>query len=161
MRIAAVLLGALLFFGACAEDDPSVVPDALSEETDAPDAMTDEATVKTADSDLGTILTDSEGRTLYVFKMDEPGVSNCEDNCAVTWPPLAAEGESTAGGDAEESELDTIERGDETEQVTYNDQPLYHFSGDQAAGDTNGQGVGGNWYVVGPDGEPIEEAADN
>ena len=156
MRIAAVLLGAVLLFGACAEDDPSVAPDATSEATDAPDAMSDEATVKTADSDHGTILVDSEGRTLYVFKMDEAGVSNCEDNCAVTWPPLAAEGEPTAGGEAEESELDTIERGDETEQVTYNDSPLYHFSGDEETGDTNGQGVGGNWYVVGPDGEPIE-----
>jgi predicted lipoprotein with Yx(FWY)xxD motif len=156
MRIAAVLLGGVLLFGACAEDDPSVAPDATTEATDEPEAMSDEASVKTADSDHGTILVDSEGRTLYVFKNDEPGVSNCEDNCAVTWPPLAVEGEATAGGEAEESELDTIERADETEQVTYNDRPLYHFSGDEAAGDTNGQGVGGNWYVVGPDGEPIE-----
>ena len=157
MRIAAVLLGGVLFFGACAEDDPSVAPDATSEVTDAPDAMSeDAATVQTADSELGTILVDSEGRTLYVFANDEPGVSNCEDNCATTWPPLAAEGEATAGGEAEGSELDTIERADETEQVTYNDQPLYHYSGDQEAGDTNGQGLGGNWFVVGPDGERIE-----
>ena len=156
--IAAILLGVVLAFGACAEDDPSVAPDAQSEETDAPEAQ---ATVNTADSDFGTILVDGEGRTLYVFKNDEPGVSNCEDNCATTWPPLAADGEPTAGGEAEESELDSIERADETEQVTYNDKPLYHFSNDEAAGDTNGQGIGGNWYVVGPDGEPIEEAADN
>jgi predicted lipoprotein with Yx(FWY)xxD motif len=157
MRIAAVLLGAVLLFGACAEDDPAVAPETTSEATDEADAS-EEATVQTAESDLGTILVDAEGRTLYVFANDEPGVSNCEDNCATTWPPLAADGDPTAGGEAEESELDTIERGDETEQVTYNDQPLYHFSGDEAAGDTNGQGVGGNWWVVGPDGEPIEEA---
>ena len=33
---------------------------------------------------------------------------------------------------------------------------LYYFSGDAAAGDTNGQGVGGIWYVVGPDGSAID-----
>ena len=35
-----------------------------------------------------------------------------------------------------------MERTDGTTQVTYNDWPLYLFSGDAAAGDTNGQGVG-------------------
>jgi Secreted repeat of unknown function len=30
--------------------------------------------------------------------------------------------------------------------------PLYHFSGDQQPGDTNGQGVGGLWFAVTPDG---------
>jgi predicted lipoprotein with Yx(FWY)xxD motif len=39
--------------------------------------------------------------------------------------------------------------------VTYNDLPLYYFSGDEAAGDTNGQGLMDVWYVVSSDGEPI------
>jgi hypothetical protein len=33
---------------------------------------------------------------------------------------------------------------------------LYRFSGDAAAGDTNGQGQGGVWFVVAPDGTLIE-----
>ena len=28
--------------------------------------------------------------------------------------------------------------------------PLYRFAGDAAPGDTNGQGSGGVWFVVGP-----------
>ena len=41
-------------------------------------------------------------------------------------------------------------------QVTVNDQPLYYFAGDKAAGDTNGQGVGGKWFVVGADGKMMQ-----
>ena len=37
-------------------------------------------------------------------------------------------------------------------QVTYDGRPLYYFAGDQAAGDTNGQDVGGVWFVASTDG---------
>ena len=37
------------------------------------------------------------------------------------------------------------------------DWPLYYFAGDAAPGDMNGQGVGGNWWVVAPDGTLISE----
>ena len=36
------------------------------------------------------------------------------------------------------------------------DWPLYYFAGDTAPGETNGQGVGGVWWVVAPDGTLIE-----
>ncbi len=156
MSVVAVLLGALVLFGACSDENPTI-PESEATATSAPEGGA--VAVKTADSDLGKILVDGEGRTLYVFDNDEAGVSNCNDNCAVTWPALAAEGEPTAGGDAKESELDTIERADETEQVTYNDRPLYHYSGDTAAGDTKGQGIGDRWHVVGTDGEPIKDSS--
>jgi predicted lipoprotein with Yx(FWY)xxD motif len=35
----------------------------------------------------------------------------------------------------------TITRADGTVQVTFNHMPLYYFSGDSVAGDTNGQGT--------------------
>ena len=41
-------------------------------------------------------------------------------------------------------------------QVTYDDQPLYYFSGDSAPGDTKGQNLGKVWFVVAPDGDAIE-----
>jgi predicted lipoprotein with Yx(FWY)xxD motif len=41
-------------------------------------------------------------------------------------------------------------------QVTYAGQPLYFFAGDEQPGDTNGQAVGDVWFVVTPDGTPIE-----
>ncbi|MBA2624935.1 MAG: hypothetical protein H0U89_04955, partial [Acidimicrobiia bacterium] len=40
-------------------------------------------------------------------------------------------------------------------QVTYGDKPLYHYAGDGAPGDVNGQGVGGVWWAVTPDGEKL------
>jgi len=38
--------------------------------------------------------------------------------------------------------------------VTHSGQPLYYFSGDQAAGDAKGDGVGGVWSIA-----PVGEAS--
>lgn len=111
------------------------------------------ATVEVANSDLGDILVDGEGMTLYVFENDTDENSTCYDDCEANWPPLT--GEPTAGEGADESLLGTSEREDGTTQVTYAGQPVYYFAGDQSAGDTNGQGVGDLWWVVGADGEAI------
>jgi hypothetical protein len=54
------------------------------------------------------------------------------------------------------SKVGTITRSDGTTQVTYNGHPLYYFSGDKAPGDTNGQGVGGNWFTISPSGDLIQ-----
>jgi predicted lipoprotein with Yx(FWY)xxD motif len=42
-------------------------------------------------------------------------------------------------------------------QVTYNGWPLYYFSGDSAAGSTNGQGHDNEWFLVAPSGKAIRE----
>ena len=34
-------------------------------------------------------------------------------------------------------------------QVSYNGDPLYYYAGDTAAGQTNGDGVGGVWHLAG------------
>ncbi|MBV9547793.1 MAG: hypothetical protein JOY61_25745 [Chloroflexi bacterium] len=39
-------------------------------------------------------------------------------------------------------------RPDGTQQLTFKNQPLYHYVGDSQPGDTNGQGSGGVWFVV-------------
>jgi predicted lipoprotein with Yx(FWY)xxD motif len=115
-----------------------------------------ETTVAAAESDLGTILVDGEGLTLYMFNPDAQGAPTCVDNCAQAWPALA--GPATAGDGVDESLLGTATRPDDnSEQVTYNGWPLYYFAEDAAPGDTNGQGVGDNWYVVdATTGEPIQ-----
>jgi predicted lipoprotein with Yx(FWY)xxD motif len=46
-------------------------------------------------------------------------------------------------------------RPDGTKQMTVNCWPIYTFSGDKAPGDTNGQGVGGTWYAVSPEGKLV------
>jgi predicted lipoprotein with Yx(FWY)xxD motif len=109
--------------------------------------------VHTADSDLGTILVDAEGFTLYVFTNDTGGESACYEGCADTWPPVP--GDTAIGSDLDASLFGTTARTDGTEQLTVNGQPLYRYTPDAAPGDTNGQGVGGVWFVVGADGNMI------
>ena len=115
----------------------------------------EEYTVEAASSDLGEIVTDGSGRTLYVFMADTGTESTCYDDCAATWPALTVDGEPSAEG-IDESLLGTSERNDGSTQVTLNGHPLYHFASDTSPGDTNGQGVGGVWFVVSPAGEPIQ-----
>jgi predicted lipoprotein with Yx(FWY)xxD motif len=105
------------------------------------------------DATHGAILTDAEGKTLYLFTPDTtPGESACYEQCAENWPPLTpADSMSLPAGVP--GELGTIDRTDGSKQVTYNDIPLYYYVADQAAGDVNGQGVGGIWFVVPPGAE--------
>ena len=98
---------------------------------------------------LGPFLVDDKGMTLYFFKNDTPGISNCNDDCAKTWPPVM-EDESPIGGTAVPGGFGLTTRNDGTQQATYNNLPLYHFSGDKKPGDTNGQGVDSEWTVVKP-----------
>jgi predicted lipoprotein with Yx(FWY)xxD motif len=117
------------------------------------------ATVGTANAgSLGTVLVDSQGRTLYLFQKDTGTKSMCSGACASAWPPLRASGKPTAGSGANASMLGTTPRSDGKPQVTYNGHPVYLFSGDQNPGDTTGEGTnafGGLWYAVSPAGNQI------
>ncbi len=116
------------------------------------------ATVGVANVGLGKVLVNSHGRTLYLFKKDTSTTSTCLGACAVNWPPLRASGKPTLGSGANASLVSTATRSDGKTQVIYNGHPLYLFSGDQKAGDTNGQGVnafGGLWYAVSPAGNQV------
>lgn len=101
-------------------------------------------------STYGQILTEADGRTLYIYTPDDGQSSpQCTGSCAAVWPPLTTQGQPRAEGQAQQSLLGT-----EAGQVTYNGHPLYAYSGDSAPGQTNGQGSGGIWYVINTDGSP-------
>jgi predicted lipoprotein with Yx(FWY)xxD motif len=141
-----------------AEETVAPTPSLAASESAAPSESAEasgEAAVVTADSDFGAILTDAAGMTIYFFANDTEGTSNCEGDCLANWPPVEAE-DSPAAGDGVTAELGTIERSDGTRQLTVNGFPAYYFAADAAAGDVNGQGVGGVWWVFGADGEHIE-----
>jgi predicted lipoprotein with Yx(FWY)xxD motif len=140
--------------GAPPEAGPS--PEVPSPEATTPAPAEAGAMVEVAESDLGSILVEAERQTLYVFLNDSGGESSCYEDCADNWPALETDGEPQAGEGVEASLLGTTEREDGAVQVTYNEMPLYYFAGDEAPGDTNGQGVGDVWYVVSPEGEPIQ-----
>jgi predicted lipoprotein with Yx(FWY)xxD motif len=108
------------------------------------------ATVKVAnDPKYGEILTDSRGMTLYIFTPDSENVSTCYDQCAIAWPPLMADREPILSPGVA-GRLGVINRRDNTRQVTYNGRPLYYYIKDQKPGDTTGQNVDNQWYVVHP-----------
>src|SRR3954469_5190344 len=118
-------------------------------------------TVTTAKSDLGTVLVDGDGKTLYLFEADKGGMSSCSGACATVWPPVTTNGSATAGAGAQAHLLGTTMRPDGTTEVTYAGHPLYWFSGDANAGDTNGEGLtdfGGAWYAISPAGSAVEAA---
>jgi predicted lipoprotein with Yx(FWY)xxD motif len=101
------------------------------------------------DPKLGTILTDSDGRTLYRFTQDISSQSMCVDQCAQAWPPFTVpDTPSLAPGIP--GSLGFTTRADGVKQVMYNGHPLYYYAKDTKPGDTNGQGVGGKWFVVNP-----------
>jgi len=115
------------------------------------------ATVRVAKTNLGKILVNSKGRTLYLFQPDSGTTSACADACAAAWPPLTSATPKIGKG-AKASLASTATRSDGKPQVIYNGHPLYTFSGDKKAGNTNGQGVnafGGLWYVLSPTGTEI------
>jgi predicted lipoprotein with Yx(FWY)xxD motif len=122
----------------------------------SPSASTSAVTLKTANSSLGTILVDQDGKTLYLFEADGMNKSNCDGGCVSLWPPVT--GKASAGSGVQSGMLGTTMRSDGSSQVTYAGHPLYWFSGDQNAGDTNGQGLtdfGGAWYAVSPAGKAV------
>ncbi|MFK4100371.1 SCO0930 family lipoprotein [Streptomyces sp. NPDC019531] len=109
------------------------------------------------DPDLGEIVVDKNGMTVYRFAKDkawpEP-VSNCTGACLEKWPAVAPVSANDTK-DVQKKGLMSFTRSDGVKQQTVNCSPIYTFSGDKEAGDTNGQGVGGTWYAVRPNGEMV------
>ncbi len=104
------------------------------------------------DPKLGAYLTGADGRSLYLLTSDTMNTTTCTGGCAAAWPAfeVAASGDVTAG-DGVTGTLATITRADDGKaQVTYNGIPLYYFAKDAKAGDINGQGVKGVWFLAGP-----------
>jgi predicted lipoprotein with Yx(FWY)xxD motif len=117
------------------------------------------ATVSTASTTLGSILVDGKGRTLYLFQKDQPNQSACSGACVSAWPVDPSSGTPKAGSGVKASLLSTIKRTDGSTQVTYNNHPLYYYSGDSQAGQQNGQGLnafGAVWNVVAPAGAAVK-----
>ncbi|MDF2799819.1 MAG: hypothetical protein K0R85_2563 [Devosia sp.] len=96
-------------------------------------------------TDIGgqMVLTDADGMTLYIFDKDEPGVTNCYEQCATNWPPLMAEDGATPEG-----EFTLVDRTDGSQMWAYKGWPLYYWKDDMQPGDITGDGVGGVWHLA-------------
>ncbi|MGY1495967.1 SCO0930 family lipoprotein [Streptomyces sp. QTS52] len=109
---------------------------------------------------VGKVLASNSGRTLYRFDQDtaEPPKSNCDGDCATTWPPVPAD-DVTAGVGIDAALLGEVTRSDGSKQLTVGGWAAYYYAKDTAPGDIKGQGVGGKWYGLAPDGKKATLAA--
>jgi predicted lipoprotein with Yx(FWY)xxD motif len=103
------------------------------------------AVVSSADkAKVGSVIVDAQGRTLYRFTAEAQGVPVCTGDCLGTWPPALAS--ATTGLP---KHVATVKRPDGGQlQLTYDGHPLYRYAGDQSKADANGEGVGGQWFVL-------------
>jgi predicted lipoprotein with Yx(FWY)xxD motif len=93
---------------------------------------------------VGQVVVDAEGRTLYRFTAEAQGRPVCTGSCVDTWPPATVKDDSGLP-----DHVATVKRPDGGGlQLTYDGHPLYRYSGDRSTSDANGEGVGGQWYVV-------------
>jgi predicted lipoprotein with Yx(FWY)xxD motif len=109
------------------------------------------AVVLSGSTSHGTVLTNDAGMTLYRYTPDGTGTPMCTGGCASLWPPVTVPSGTAhvAGGTGiSAGNLGTVARSDGTLQVTYKGMPLYRYTGDSKAGDANGQGIVGTWFVI-------------
>lgn len=145
----AVTTAGLVLAGACGNAGGTGSTDQVPQATGDP--------VSAQPTSLGTILVDGQGLTVYVFANDKPNVSTCDGVCAEDWPPVPAPSTLPPSPPGVEGVLGETTRSDGSHQLTVAGHPVYRFSGDRAAGQTNGQGLtidGGLWTVVSPLGAP-------
>ena len=104
-----------------------------------------QAVVSSADkAKVGSVIVDAQGRTLYRFTAEAGGLPVCTGACVGTWLPAL-----TTSASGLPDHVGTVKRPDGGRlQLTYNGHPLDRYAGDQSKADANGEGVGGQWYVL-------------
>jgi predicted lipoprotein with Yx(FWY)xxD motif len=141
---------------ASAEPGASASPGAAAEnDVPLPDGveLTESLTGKKFDR-MGSAVVNQDGFLLYRFDRDtnDPPSSNCDGDCAEVWPPALTDGNPRLKGVSDDA-VGTISREDGTRQITLDGWPLYTYIGDKKAGQWKGQGVGGTWFVIQPNGK--------
>jgi predicted lipoprotein with Yx(FWY)xxD motif len=102
---------------------------------------------------IGKYLTDMEGKTLYWFKKDSPGKSACIDPCLEKWP-IYYRKTVEAPKEIKAEDFRTITRPDGKKHTLFRGYPLYYWINDKKPGETTGQGVNKEWFVINPDNFP-------
>lgn len=131
------LIGGLLHLSGCKKDDTIPLPTGIG---------------STTDPTLGSILTDNQGQTLYLFSTDVNGLSSCTSGCLGQWPIFWVANPTLANGLAS-TDFGEITRADGKKQTTFKGWPLYYFApkGDgklESKGETSGDGVDNSWFVA-------------
>ncbi|WP_377268253.1 SCO0930 family lipoprotein [Peterkaempfera sp. SMS 1(5)a] len=112
------------------------------------------------DPQLGKILVDGKGMVLYRFTKDVawPMKIACTGQCTKVWPPakpltLQQQEEAAKALGIDKKLITNIKRPDGIYQLAINCWPVYNYSKDTKPGQASGQGVGGTWFAVTPQGK--------
>lgn len=146
----------LVLLAACGNSGSTTTgspPAATSTPTAAPTTpAASSSSVSTASATVNgkavTILTDAHGMTLYYFTKDTPTTSACTSACLQNWPPLLFTGSGTPASSTSLPGMLSVVTTPSGQQVAYQGHMLYTFAGDTAAGQTNGEGKLGVWFVA-------------
>jgi predicted lipoprotein with Yx(FWY)xxD motif len=109
----------------------------------------------TANSEISeTVVINGSGRTLYALSPETTHHLLCKSHsCFEAWPPMTVRNKSVKlkAGSGVHGTLALLHRSNGMWQVTLRGKPLYRFSGDEAKGEANGQGIksfGGTWHAA-------------
>ena len=145
--------------GTSTSSSPSSAGSGSTATSAAPAKAASGADAMTASTSLGTVVVNSKGLTAYYFDADKPnsGTSACTGGCAALWPAITTTS-ATPKVTGITGTVGTITDPAGTKQITINGRPIYTFANDSKAGDVNGQGVQGVWYVISPSGAEVKTA---
>ncbi|WP_447007617.1 hypothetical protein ACRAKI_14590 [Saccharothrix isguenensis] len=106
---------------------------------------------------VGWFVADAGGFALYRYDKDsaKPPRSTCDGECVELWPPVLV-GAHTMTSGVDPTLVGSVARADGKKQVTLAGWPLYRYTGDKKAGDLTGQGKGGTWFAVTPEGRKAQ-----
>ncbi|MCS5718871.1 hypothetical protein N1027_12065 [Herbiconiux sp. CPCC 205763] len=154
---------ALLALAGCSSSPSSdtSTPAAETSSTPTPSAAagadsTGTADIATASSSLGEIVVDGKGMTVYYYTVDtaNSGKSACTGACEPLWPAVVS-ASTTPVVEGVTGTVGTITGVAGGNQITIDGRPIYTFADDKKPGDVSGQGFGGIWFAVSPDGAEI------
>ena len=151
VRIIAVAVAFALSLAACGSGGSSTKTSGTTTGSSTAPTMAPASgtAINASQTGLGSVLVDAQGRTLYHLTKESATNIVCTGSCLSTWPPVTVPaGQQPQAGAGVTGALSVVTRPDGTLQAAANGYPLYTYSGDTKAGDTNGQGVAGVWFAV-------------
>ena len=143
-------------------------PTTSSSSTSPSQTKTSSVVIKTAHSAIGTVLVNGSGMVLYTLTSATSTSSPCDTSkCLSIWPPVSGSSKPSASG-LSSAYFGTLTLPSGAEQLTYYGHPLYLFSGDSAAGQTNGEGLAfpvgsphptAHWYALSSSGSLVVKSS--
>lgn len=101
---------------------------------------------------FGQVVANDRGQVVYTYADDTATTSACNaDWCLVDWPPVQSPSAPNKSPSISAT-VGVISGAGGTVQVTLGGHPLYTFAGDLHPGDARGEGIGGDWFLISPDG---------